>query len=93
MSKTERIRFTTLSEDEVKKINYATLSVRGRELISGVHLEHYSDGKVIAGFALFSGNSIHDHNAHVIGKAICKLYPEVNEVWHNAHKVYAPNRE
>lgn len=84
-TKTGYSRFTP---EEVKALNYATLSSRARGVwIENVHIEHFDDGKITAGFAT-GGYKVSDYAAKLIGEKICKMHPEVKEVWSGGHLVY-----
>ena len=83
-----KIGYSRFTEREVKELNYATLSCRARGVwIENVHLEHFDDGKITAGFAT-GGYTVNEHAAKLIGMQICKMHPEISEVWDGGFIVY-----
>ena len=79
--------FTHFTDREIKELNYATLRIRDG-LISRASIEHYPDGKKIAGFTYFDGHIPSKEAAAQIGEVLCSLHPEVDEVWNWGEKVY-----
>ena len=93
MAQPEKIGYSDFSEQDVKELNYATLRVRARNVwIENVHLEHFDDGKITAGFAT-GGYTVNEHAAKLIGMQICKMHPEIDEVWNNGSIVYKPQKK